>query len=276
MSGAASVGEALRTAAARLPGEWGRGDAETLMAHALGVSRSAMLLHHMRDPAPTGFAALLDRRLADEPVAYITGTAGFYGRDFAVSPAVLIPRADSETTLAAALDAVPAPRRILDCGTGSGALLLSLLAERPEARGIGIDRSAAALDIAARNAAALGVAERAELRLADWTQAGWTAGLGRFDLVIANPPYVEDDADLDLSVRAFEPAGELFAGADGLDDYRVLVPQLPALLERGGAAVLEIGHRQGAAVADLARAAGMRAALRRDLAGRARALTLRC
>ena len=270
-----TVGEALREATARLGTDWARDEAEMLMAHALGVTRSAMLLHHMRQPVPTAFEALLARRLTDEPVAYILGETEFYGRCFRVTPDVLIPRADSEATLLAGLDACRAPARILDCGTGSGCLLLSLLAERPEARGIGIDRSNAALTVAGENACALGVTARAELRLADWTRSGWASDLGSFDLVIANPPYVEESAELDHSVRGYEPAGALFAGPDGLEAYRALIPQLPAMLAAGGAAVLEIGYAQAEAVTTIAAAAGLKTELRRDLAGRPRALTLR-
>ena len=269
-----TVGEALRAATKRLGAGWARDEAEILMAHGLGVSRSAMLLAHMRDPAPPAFTAMLARRLADEPVAYIVGEAEFYGRRFKVTSDVLIPRADSETTLAAALEAAPGPRRVLDCGTGSGILLLSLLAERPEARGVGVERSEDALVIASGNACALGVDDRAELRLADWSAPGWTDGLGQFDLIVANPPYVEDDAELDRSVREYEPRGALFAGPDGLDAYRNLIPQLPARLAPGGAAVLEIGHRQADAVTALAEASSFDTALHHDLAGRPRALTL--
>ena len=267
-----SVAEALRAATARIGVEWARIDAELLMAHALGLSRSAMLLTAMRDPVPAAFEVLLARRLADEPVAYILGSAEFYGRSFAVTPAVLIPRGDSESVVGAALEAAPQARRVLDCGTGSGALLLTLLAELPQAQGIGIDRSAAALAVAQGNAQALGLADRARLVEADWTAPGWADGLGPFDLVIANPPYVETDAALDASVREHEPHGALFAGADGLDDYRRLVPQLPGLLSPGGVAVLEIGATQDAAVAGIAQGAGFATELRRDLAGRPRAL----
>lgn len=269
-----TVGEALREATARLGTDWARDEAEMLMAHALGMARSAMLLGHMGDPVPPAFAAMVDRRLVDEPVAYILGEAEFYGRSFAVTPDVLIPRADSETTLLAALEAVPAPARILDCGTGSGILLLSLLAEHPAASGVGIDRSAGALAVAVENAARLGVATRAELQAADWDTPGWADAFGTFDLVISNPPYVEDDADLDRSVRDFEPHGALFAGPQGLEAYRSLIPQLPALLTPEGVAVLEIGWQQAEAVSALAAEAGFAATLRHDLAGRPRALTL--
>src|SRR6188768_2363973 len=127
-----TVAEALREAAARLAStsDTARLDTELLMAHALGVSRSDMLLRHMGDPAPEGFAGLVERRAQHEPVAYILGRKEFFGREFRVAPGVLIPRMDSETTVAAALEACPAPASVLDCGVGSGALLLTVLAER--------------------------------------------------------------------------------------------------------------------------------------------------
>ncbi|MGX7894040.1 peptide chain release factor N(5)-glutamine methyltransferase [Tsuneonella sp. HG222] len=269
-----TVGEALREAARRLAdtSDTARLDAEVLMAHALGVSRSDLLLRRMADPAPAEFAELVDRRARHEPVAYIVGDQEFYGRTFAVSPAVLIPRADSETTLEAALEA--GGNRVLDCGVGSGALLLSYLAERPGTSGVGIDRSAETLEVARHNAEALGLADRSKMMRRDWTETGWAAGLGTFDLVIANPPYVEEAAPLDASVRDFEPASALFAGPKGLDDYRLLVPQLPRLLNPGGRAVLEIGHTQADAVTGIAAAAGFAAVLHKDLAGRPRALIL--
>jgi release factor glutamine methyltransferase len=272
-----TVAEALREAARRLEtvSDTERLDAELLMAEALGVSRSELLLRHLDDPEPDVFAGLIARRLTHEPVAQILGRKEFYSREFRVCRDVLTPRADSETTVAAALEACPPDARILDCGTGSGALLLTLLAERPGASGIGIDRSEAALAVAADNAARLGLADRAEMRLADWHKPHWSDRLGRFDCVIANPPYVEAGADLDPSVRDFEPAGALFAGPDGLYDYRVLVPQLAGLLEPRGAAVLEIGASQASAVAEIAAETGFRSDLRSDLGGRARALVLR-
>ncbi|PEQ14212.1 protein-(glutamine-N5) methyltransferase, release factor-specific [Novosphingobium sp. PC22D] len=251
-------------------------DAELLMAGALGVSRSDLLLRHMRDPAPEGFAGLLERRMAHEPVAYILGTAEFYGLTLEVTPDVLIPRGDTETLIEAAREALTArpPRRVLDCGTGSGALLLAALSLWPQAQGIGIDRSEAALAVAARNADALGLAPRADLRRADWGAPGWAKGLGRFDLILANPPYVEDDAPLERVVRDHEPAGALFAGAEGLDAYRVLVPQFPRLLAPEGVAMVEIGARQADPVAAIAHAAGLATRLHRDLANRPRAVEM--
>jgi release factor glutamine methyltransferase len=271
------VSEALREAAGRLETvtDTARLDAEVLMAEALGKSRSDMLLRHMGDPVPAEFEGLITRRLRHEPVAQILGRKEFYGREFRVCPDVLTPRADSEATVAAALESCPPDARILDCGTGSGALLLTLLAELPSASGVGVERSAAALAVAQDNAARLGLADRADLRMADWDDPNWRVGLGRFDCIVANPPYVETTIELPRSVRDYEPAGALYAGPEGLDAYRVLVPQLPALLAEGGAAVLEIGAAQADAVAKIAAAAGFASELRRDLGGQARALILR-
>ncbi|MFC3101321.1 peptide chain release factor N(5)-glutamine methyltransferase [Altererythrobacter lauratis] len=271
-----TVAAAIRDAAARLSAtsDTARLDAEVLMAHALGITRSDLLLRHMADPAPAGFAALVDRRARHEPVAYITGKQDFFGLTLAVDARCLIPRGDSECVVEAALAAAPAAASVLDCGTGSGALLLALLANLPDAQGIGVDASADALHVAQANADALGLADRVRLLRRDWTQSGWAADLGRFDLIIANPPYIAHAAPLDASVRDFEPAAALFAGPEGLDDYRVLIPQLPALLNSGGAAVLEIGAAQANAVSALANAAGFAVQCRPDLAGRPRALVL--
>ena len=272
-----TVAEALRLAAELLAAtsDTARLDAEYLMAHALGVTRSDMLLKHQRDEAPGGFEPMVSRRLAHEPLAYIAGEQEFFGRSFLVTPDVLIPRADSEQVVAAALAVMPDKAAVLDCGTGSGALLLTLLAECPQACGVGIDASLAALAVAAANAARLGAAGRARIVHADWHQPGWADDLGPFDLVIANPPYVEADAPLDPSVRNFEPAQALFAGKDGLDDYRALIPQLSILLLPGGVAVLEIGATQAEAVAAIAAGCGAESELKRDLAGRPRAMILR-
>lgn len=272
-----TVAEALRDAAARLAAtsDSARLDAELLMAHALGVNRTELLLRRMGDAAPATFDALVARRAEHEPVAYIVECKEFFGREFRVSPDTLVPRMDSETTVAAALDAALAPHRVLDCGVGSGALLLTILAERSGAEGVGIDRSPGAVDVARVNAASLNLSGRASMLRRDWNEEGWADGLGRFDLILANPPYVEEDAPIDPEVRRWEPAGALFAGPEGLDDYRRLIPQLSALLAEGGAAVLEIGATQADTVSAIAAAAGFAAELRRDLGGRPRALILR-
>ena len=271
-----TVAEALREAARRLEAvsDTARLDAELLMAAALKATRSEVLLRYTGNREPDGFAALVERRLTHEPVAYILGRQEFYGREFLVTRDVLIPRADSETTLEAALRAKLAAGRVLDLGVGSGALLLSYLAENPASEGTGIDRSPEALAVAADNAERFGLAARCDLRMADWTQAGWADGLGSFDLILANPPYVEDGAELDSSVRDHEPGGALFAGPEGLDDYRILLPQLPFLLAPLGRAVIEIGASQAQAVAALAAAAGFTAVLHKDLALRPRAFVL--
>ncbi len=275
-----TIAEALREATACLAdaSDTARLDAELLMAHALGASRSDILLTS-RDTIGEAkldlFDRLVARRAAHEPVAYITGTQEFYGHSFAVAPGVLIPRADSESVIEATLAEAPAKARVLDCGTGPGTLLLTFLAERPGATGIGVDASTTALGIAAANTEALGLTGRAQFLKRDWNTPGWTDQLGTFDLILANPPYVEDDADLAPDVRQYEPGEALFAGPDGLDDYRVLIPQLAGLLAEGGVAVLEIGATQHEAVEKIAAQAGFTAQIRKDLGGRPRVCVLR-
>lgn len=256
---------ALRQGAARIE----RLEAEVLLCCLLSCSRGDLILRPDRAVDETAYETMLARREAGEPVAYITGEREFWSLPLRVTPDVLIPRPDSETLVEAGLEAGFA--RVLDLGTGSGALLLAVLSERPQATGLGVDASAAALAVARVNAAALGLTGRADFRLGDWG-----AQISeRFDLILCNPPYVETGAILSVEVRDFEPASALFAGADGLDDYRILVPQLPALLAPGGRAVLEIGWTQAEAVLALAAQAGLAGEVRRDLAGRHRALVLR-
>ncbi|AKM11390.1 peptide chain release factor N(5)-glutamine methyltransferase [Croceicoccus naphthovorans] len=275
-----SVADTLRNAARALEGvsPSPRLDAELLMADALGTGRSEMLLRHGRDDVPEVFAPLLEKRMAGQPVAQIIGHQEFYGLSFKVTPAVLIPRPDTETLIDAAQQAFGdrAPTRILDCGTGTGALLLAALSIWPESTGIGIERSPAALAVAQENAAELGMADRAAMQPGDWTAPGWTDDLGPFDLILSNPPYVEtDDPDLAPDVRAYEPPEALFAGADGLDDYRQLVPAFPDLLAKDGIVIIEIGSRQADTVSAIARATGLSVELKHDLANNPRALLLR-
>ena len=268
------IRSALTPAADRLAAvsETPRLDAELLMAHALGVPRDVLLMRHLDAPAPEGFEALIARRLAHEPVAYITGTRGFWSIDLAVGPGVLIPRPDSEALIEAAIEhfGERAPAAVLDLGTGPGTLLLAALDQWPRARGLGVDRSEAALAYARANAERLGMAKRAEFRAGDWA-AGIDA---RFDLVLCNPPYIGTGEEIGEEVRRFEPHSALFAGADGLDDYRILIPQLRGLLAPGGCAVLEIGWTQAEAVSALAADQGFSLRLRNDLGGRPRAVLL--
>lgn len=273
-----TVSAALRTATVQLEATspTARLDAELLMAAALGASRSDLLLRHMGDPAPADFAQLIARRIAQEPIAYILGTASFHGIDLVVTSDVLIPRGDSETLIEAARLALSTrpPGRILDCGTGSGALLIAALALFPQAQGIGIDRSPAALAVARGNAESTGVLARSQWLVRDWDAAAWASDLGTFDLILANPPYVEDAAAIEPTVRNHEPHGALFAGPEGLDAYRMLVPQLPGLLTPDGIAIVEIGSAQADAVTAIAAESQFSARLHRDLAGRPRAVEL--
>jgi release factor glutamine methyltransferase len=260
-------------AAARLFSDFSqtpRLDAELLMAHALGVTREQLLLRHLDDRAPAAFAALVERRCAHEPIAYITGTRDFWTISLAVGPGVLIPRPDSETLIETAIGyfAGRAPAAILDLGTGPGTLLLAALAEWPDALGVGVDASADALRYAERNARELGFADRASFARGNWADAID----GRFDLILANPPYVATSDALAAEVRDHEPAAALFAGADGLDDYRIIAAQLPRLIASGGVAVIEIGSTQADAVSALLIEQGLIASIRRDLGARDRCL----
>lgn len=268
---AATVRAALADAAARIPSATPRLDAELLMAHALGVSHQDLLLKHLNDPEPVSFDALVERRLNHEPVAYITGSRGFWTVEIGVGPGVLVPRADSETLIAAAVAhfaGTAGPKRVLDLGTGPGTLLLAALAEWPEAHGLGIDASERALHYAEDNAIDLEMKDRVRFKLGDWAN-----GLdGQFDLILCNPPYIGTAEELGPEVRDHEPSAALFAGADGLDDYPRIVPDLPRLLAPGGIAVLEIGWTQGDAVSALMRGAGLEPVLHHDLGGRPRAV----
>lgn len=259
------VREAIAAVAARLKGATARLDAELLMAHALGGSRDELLLHKMEAEAPDSFEALVGRRAAHEPVAYITGRKAFWTIELAVGPGALIPRPDSESLIEAALAhfGAASPKRILDLGTGPGTLLLAALAQWPEARGIGVDASEEALGYARLNAV-----PHAEFRLGNWGE-----GLEeRFDLILCNPPYVETDAGLPPDVARYEPEAALYAGPDGLDAYRMLAPQLRRLLALDGIACFEVGAEQASDVRALFAAEGFTIASRNDLNGVERCL----
>jgi release factor glutamine methyltransferase len=266
----AALGEAARWLGAI--SDTARLDAELLMAHALGVSREVMLLGRLDNKVPEAFGRLLDRRLRHEPIAYIIGTRDFWSITLSVSPEVLIPRPDSETLIEAAVAyfGKVGPKRVLDLGTGSGALLLAALSEWPEASGVGADASEAALNVAKANARQLGLADRAAFCLGDWGQ-GLTE---RFDLILCNPPYVESTATLASEVHDYEPHAALFAGHDGLADYCRLMPQFKALMAPLAIVVLEIGADQANDVRALAREAGLAATLYKDLANRDRCLMI--
>ncbi|MFQ5763655.1 MAG: peptide chain release factor N(5)-glutamine methyltransferase [Rhodospirillales bacterium] len=255
-------------------------DARLLAGHGLGWDAARVLArpeHSLSAADGLGLDKLLARRERREPLAAITGRREFWGLDFAVTGATLVPRPDSETLVEAALASVPdrgARMRVLDLGTGSGCLLVALLSELPCARGLGVDASEAALAVARLNAKAQGLAGRARFR-----QGDWGAGIrGGFELVVANPPYVADPdfAGLAPEVARFEPRLALSGGADGLRCYRALAPWIGRLLVPGGRALVEIGAGQADAVAEILRRHGLRVvALHRDLAARPRVLEAR-
>ncbi len=246
-----------------------------LLAHAAGRDISWIIAHPEAE-APR-FEGLLARRVAHEPLAYILERREFWSLDFQVSPATLIPRADSETLIEAALAAclVEAPL-VLDLGTGTGCLLLAMLRERPGGIGFGVDISPDATALAARNARALGLADRAMFLCGNW-DAALTPPLGGFDLVLSNPPYIpsRDIAGLMPEVGEYEPLSALDGGADGLRAYRDIIAGLDRLLARTGVAILELGIGQHDDVGRIAAAHGFSSGLRADLAGVPRAIALR-
>lgn len=263
-----NVVEAVTRAANRLSSisDSPRLDAELLMAHALGIGRDRLLLDPPACEASAAFTAMVERRMSHEPVAYIVGHREFWTIDLQVGPGVLIPRPDSETLIEAAIGhfGTRAPRRILDLGVGSGALLLAALAQWPEASGLGVDMSDAALAIAGANARRLGMAGRARIERGNWD----AASTGDFDLILCNPPYVETGAAVPPDVADYEPASALYAGEDGLDEYRRIAPLLR--LPPGGVGCIEIGATQADAVRGLFDAQGLVTRVKTDLARRDR------
>lgn len=264
----------LRDARARLEGAGAEVvDAELLLSHVLGRGRSWLYAHAGDDIdaiAASAFAALVERRAAGEPVAYLLGTRGFWRFDLAVTPDTLIPRPETELLVELALRRLPerTPARVADLGTGSGAIALAIASERPGARVVATDASEPALAVARGNAAALGIGN-VEFRHGDWLAP--LAG-ARFDLVASNPPYIADaDAHLAQGDLRFEPRGALASGVDGLDAIRRIVAGAPEHLCGGGWLLVEHGWRQGAAVRALFESAGfVDIATERDLEQRDR------
>jgi release factor glutamine methyltransferase len=247
-------------------------DAELLLAAVLGKPRSYLRTWPEHEPGAeqlAAFAALLERRRAGEPVAYILGHQGFWSLDLEVAPHTLIPRPDTELLVETALQLAPAtPQRVLDLGTGSGAIALALASERGGWQVIGVDRIAEAVALAERNR------QRLKLGNAEFRQSSWFDGLAgeRFGLILSNPPYIAaDDRHLGEGDVRFEPLSALVAGVDGLDDIRQIIAQAPRHLQAGGWLLLEHGYDQAEAVRELLAAAGFTAVdSRRDLGGHQR------
>ena len=257
-------------------------DARVLLASATGLSIEALIAKG-NDPltpeAELRLARYVSRRLSGEPVSRIKGVREFYARDFQIDPYTLDPRADTETLIAAALKNVARchvqgrPLTVLDLGTGSGCILITLLAELPQARGVGFDISPGALRLARANAERLGVGARARFAAANWFD-----GLsGRFDIIVSNPPYIASAEIESLSpeVAQHDPRTALDGGTDGLDAYRRIANGTARFLHEGGCLLVEIGSAQAEAVAGLFREAGLTVArdgIVADLAGRPRCI----
>lgn len=248
-----------------------RREARLLVAHVLGVETARIFgwpETPLDDAQRDRLAALARRRAGREPMAHLLGVREFWGLPFTVNAAVLVPRPETETLIEAVLEAFPDRSRtfsVLDLGTGSGCLLLAVLSEFPNAEGVGVDRSAEALVVAAGNARALGLGARAR-----FIEGDWGSGLDRrFDVVLANPPYIASGeiATLAPEVARFEPLSALDGGGDGLDAYRCIAADLGRLLAASGRVFLEVGQGQAGAVANLLKTAGFRTATKRDLLG---------
>jgi len=267
-----TLAHAIRDAASRLPGEEARLEAELLLAHALDRPRSWFYAHSgdLLEPRDAReFEDLLRRRSRGEPVAQITGHRGFWSLELAVTADTLIPRPETELLVELALERLPRtePRRVVDLGTGTGAIALAIVSERPLADVTAVDASEAALQVARDNAAQAGLALR--LLASDWFSA--VAG-ETFDLIASNPPYIaQGDPHLQQGDLRFEPRAALASGPDGLDAIRVIARDAPAHLRPGGWLLVEHGHEQGPAVRALMAAAGLQSVVtERDLEQRDR------
>lgn len=268
----------LRAAAARLAASGTPSlDTRVLAKHALALDDAGLILSAMRELDEEEIArldALVARRAAGEPVAYIVGEKEFRGLIFRTAPGVLVPRPDSEAVVEAAIKRFPADAslRILDLGTGTGCLLCALLAHFTKTSGVGVDLNETALALARENAAALGLARRAAFLKSDWAEAVEEA----FDVIISNPPYIGEGAreSLPVEVRAYEDPRALFAGEDGLDAYRAILAAAPRLSKPRALMIFELGEAQADAVGALVKAAFPQALIEfeADLAGRKRAL----
>jgi release factor glutamine methyltransferase len=272
-----TVGALLADVVAVLPE---RRQARLVVAAALGIEPSEVMGFPERAISREGHQRALEfarRRAAGEPVSRLAGRREFWSLSFALSPETLDPRPDSETLVEAALALLPdrtVPLRILDLGTGTGCLLLALLAELEQARGVGVDLAEGAARTAMRNAQALGLADRASFMVGDWGAALH----GRFDLVVSNPPYIASAAigDLEPAVAQHDPVLALDGGLDGLAAYRALAGALPGLLGEGRHAVLELGEGQAAAVRRVMEETRLTiVGTSRDLAGIERCLVVR-
>ncbi len=274
--------EAIREAAAKLRQagvDEPEPDARLLARAAFGVDFAALLASGHEPVGPSEQArleAMLARRAAGEPTDRILGVREFWGMPFRLTPETLSPRPDTETVVAAALKAVAqraGPLEILDLGVGSGCLLLALLSERPDARGVGVDRSPGAAAAARANAASLGFGDRARFIVGDWA----SALEGRFDLIVSNPPYIPrpDLSGLATEVAAHDPLLALDGGEDGLAAYAAILRTAPRLLTAGGVLAMELGVGQRDDVVRLAQEAGfVTLGVEEDLAGIPRALVL--
>lgn len=231
-------------------------EAQLLLMHVLNVNRAWLIAHAtdlLQAVAANDFGKLVQRRLQGEPVAHILGSREFFGLTLKVTPDTLIPRPDTETLVEAALQKINGPMRILDLGTGAGAIALAIARHAPQCEVIAVDASAAALSVATENAGAL------QLSNVKFLASNWFAALPecKFDLIVSNPPYIENnDPHLQQGDLRFEPLSALASGADGLQDIRQIITQAPAYLNEGGRLMLEHGYNQAAAVQKLLNAHG--------------------